>query len=131
MSDPTFIPDGYELDGFIAASKGQHGAVKFKYRPLTVDERDEIRTKLSTKAVQLNSELRTIFADKIRSWDVQAPGAAAAEFVPITADNLLRLHPRIFDKLYWVICEEQRDGLPFNHPNKAAGDSSEAAALKN
>ena len=33
-----YIDDGYTLDGFIKESPGIFGAVRFKYRPLTVEE---------------------------------------------------------------------------------------------
>ena len=34
-----FIEDGYTLDGFVKELPGIYGAVRFKYRPLTVEQR--------------------------------------------------------------------------------------------
>ncbi len=143
--EPTFIPDGYELDGFIRAVKGQHGAVNFKYRPLIVDERDEIRELIQTaKSKDYNPVIRGILAERIKDWDVKAANAGANDpAAPISIATIRGLHPMVFDKLYFIICGDRASDVPENASPKqeasfvdrfranANGESTETAAVKN
>ena len=43
-----FIDDGYTLDGFVKELPGIYGAVRFKYRPLTVEQRVRLFESWST-----------------------------------------------------------------------------------
>lgn len=131
MNDLTFIPDGYEMDGEVPAVKGLHGGFKFRYRPTTADEQDELRAKNAGQDVaKQNAATRAAIAAKLVSWEIKTPDG---QEVPVSVDNLKRLHPAVYDRLYWIVCEGEPDGLPPTHSSKHGREvgSSEDAAVKN
>lgn len=141
----TYIPDGYELDGYIAAAKGVHGPVRFKYRPMTIDERDEVRELIQgSKSKDYNPVIRAALAEHLKGWDVKPPGAKPdAAPVPITIGSIRGLLPQVFDKMFFIVCGDRPSDIPDDGTPKeesgyvermrqaANGESLEAAAVKN
>lgn len=145
LTQATYIPDGYELDFYVAAVPQLHGAIRGKYRPLTVDERDTIREIInSKKAADYNPAIRKMLMEKVTEWDVRRPDAKPGDRpVDVTAATLKGLHPKLFDKLYLIVSGDRASDVPPELTPKeelsyaerlmqhGEGKSPEAEAVKN
>jgi hypothetical protein len=109
----TFFRDGYTRRARINAAPGLHGELNFSYRPLLVDQRDDI-TKLvldkrqTTK--QVYDAMSSMMAGQITQWDASAE--RDGEEVAINAANVRRLPPALFDRVFDVICGAKPHDLP-------------------
>ena len=96
-----FIDDGYTEDGYLAAEKGFHGELSFRFRPMLPEQRDGIdQVTIKEGSVKGCKAIATAIANKVSSWSLKN---AKGEDVPITPANAGRLRPRLFDKLWAVI----------------------------
>lgn len=112
---PSFIPDGYEVDGYIAPSTtdkaGQrlHDGMTFRYRMASRPElavqdnkvsialrNDHNDPNCSLEAERLSAEF---VASHLRSWDLKDGESA----VPITKENVSRVQVNLFDRLYRIV----------------------------
>src|SRR5271163_3804790 len=67
-----FIEDGYTLDGFVKELPGIYGAVRFKYRPLTVEQRVRLFENWATlPALDQISRTTSALARQIVQWDLK------------------------------------------------------------
>lgn len=95
-----FIEDGYTRRAFIASVKGQHGELEVTYRPMLAEERDNLFSSLERK--QPREQVRTIagvLAAQVTWWSAQGKEG----MVPISAENVRRLQPSLFNKLYNLV----------------------------
>lgn len=97
----NYIPDGYSQDAYLRESPGLHGEMRFRYRPMLVEEKNQIVAAADKKgAGQGDMLLAEAVARRIVEWDVRdAQGAV----IPITADTVRRLRPTLFNRVFWVI----------------------------
>jgi hypothetical protein len=104
---PTaFIDDGYTREELILESK-RHPAVRIVYRPMLHGERNRVvlRTlQLSEKGERGIEEAARLVAESLARhivwWDV-SDGSGA--LVPATAENMSRLEPNLFEKVYSAV----------------------------
>jgi hypothetical protein len=103
------IRDGYNERGYIAEVPRLHPAVRFEFRPMTLAERGLYIKAIGT--LKKDNELRTYMAGCIKEhltgqppWDLRND---KGEIVPLTVDELLRLKPRLFDRLFMIVSGEE------------------------
>lgn len=91
-----FIDDGYTRRAYIAARPGVHGALEIVYRPMLAEERDTLYAAVERK--QPREQVRMIaiaIAERVESW--------SAADVAVSADNVRRLQPALFNRVYNLI----------------------------
>lgn len=98
-----YIGDGFDLEGEIPELPGRYSAVKIRYRPLSADEESLI---FSTIRQQPAESVTKIYAatfagtreqpGNLRAWDLKDHKGNKVE---ITAENIGRLAPPVFDAL--------------------------------
>jgi hypothetical protein len=98
-----YIDDGYTLDGFIKESTGIFGAVRFKYRPLTVEERLRVfENWANLSAAEQISRTTSALARQIVQWNLTDAGGRA---IPTGEPrNFRRLSPPLHERLLDIIC---------------------------
>ncbi len=95
LPEEFFINDGYTITATINARPGLHGALTFTYRPATLEEREtEYSSRGNTARAAVGSMTR-LMAGKIQSWSLEG--------VEITAGNLVRLKPSLFDRVFAIV----------------------------
>lgn len=151
---PAVIRDGYTRDCFIKAMPGLHPSVRFKYRPMLMQNRSTITHEMS-KAYAADHAARAdeisakAIAGYVVSWDiadVDQNGHATGGLLPITTPNILRLQPRLQARIFEIISGQSAGDHPAEDaagPEATSGHSlddalcgkspeaSEAAAEKN
>lgn len=106
----AFIPDGYQRNGFIQGTDF-HPDMCFVYRPTTIIERTVINGSVRieyakgtregfAKSEKLGAEA---LVAHLLSWDVKGPNVHEVE---LTAENVLRIEPHLFVRLYQIIMGE-------------------------
>ena len=98
-----FIEDGYTLDGFVKELPGIYGAVRFKYRPLTVEQRVRLFENWATlPALDQISRTTSALSKQIVQWDMKdAKGRPIACNEP---RSFRRLSPPLHERLLDIVC---------------------------
>ena len=114
-----FIEDGYTLDGFVKELPGIYGAVRFKYRPLTVEQRVRLfENWASLPALDQISRTTGALAKQIVQWDMKdAKGRPIACTEP---RSFRRLSPPLHERLLDIVCGIN---APDSDPDAAAGQA--------
>ena len=124
-----FIPDdGYTIDGYFCEVPGLHPALRFRFRPLTVEAFAAIMAKARHEANPNHLFARTIAA-RVETWDLRD---AKGEAVAVSEKIALSLVPRLFDRLFDVVTgQKPHDIDPAIHaaPQDAETEAIVAAAL--
>jgi len=115
----SFLHDGYTRPGYIQVQERLHGPLRFTFRPALVSERSQLAAAaIGMPAVAFDQHVAEFLAGKVLSWDLRDECQGN---VKLSADNVLRLHPELFVKLYTIVVgsvasdldpewtEEQRD----------------------
>jgi hypothetical protein len=98
-----YIEDGYTLDGFVKESPGIYAAVRFKYRPLTVEERVRLFENWSTlPALEQVGRTTSALARQIVQWDLK--DAKGRPIAVADARNFRRLSPPLHERLLDIVC---------------------------
>lgn len=98
----AFIREGEVEAGYIAAVPRLCDAVRFRYRPMRHAERSIIQDEVEkAKGGQASRVKAKALAEFITEWDVKDQ---SGEVVEISAANVARLRPPLFDALF-AICE--------------------------
>ena len=97
-----FIDDGYTEKGHIDAETGIHGPLDFEYRPMIVSVQGRLLEKKgSDDFTEACCKLLGSAKDgHLKDWSLVN---SKKEKVAITPDNLKRVRPRLFDKLWQII----------------------------
>lgn len=102
-----FIGDGYDLEATIPANPGRWSEVRIRYRPLSIDEVEQIYALVRFSPQEPVSRFfAATYAgtkDKpgnLRSWTLKD---SEGKPVPITADNLGKLRKDFYELLSEVI----------------------------
>ena len=96
----AFIDDGLTCAGYIAAVDRLHPAVKFDYRPLTIAEQTAWGRDMNRRANEQYKATADMLTRKLCGWDlVDAKGQP----VTIAPEALVRLKPRLFDRLLGIV----------------------------
>lgn len=124
MNCKAWIEDGCTLDGFVKAERGMYPDVHFKYRPLTATERATVMKKINdSSAAEGEIVSAKMIAGRVLEWDIE--GRRADQTLEITADNCLRLKPRLLARLYWIITGDQPSDIQIEDDTQPTQDDSE------
>jgi len=116
------IDDGYTLDGYIKESPDIYPAVRFKYRPLTVEQRVRLFEGWSNlPSLDQIGRTTTALSKQIVQWDIKDPKGR-----PIPSSeprSFRRLSPPLHECLLDIVC-----GLraPDADPDAQSADPSTA-----
>jgi hypothetical protein len=123
-----FIDDGYTLDGFVKELPGIYGAVRFKYRPLTVEQRVRLFESWSTlPALDQISRTTSALARQIVQWDMKD---AKGRPIPCNEPrSFRRLSPPLHERLLDIVCgSSPPDADPDKGDDPNATDPTETTA---
>jgi len=96
-----FIPDGYTEDGFIAASAGFHGELRFRFRPCDPIEQGRLLEQSDRIPLdQYRRNLSEVVATKIEWWSLVDKEGTTVQAKP---DNLRRLRPALFRRVTAIV----------------------------
>jgi hypothetical protein len=105
--ETSYIDDGYQESGYIAADEGLHGPLTFTYRPVLVQTRDTLNALIARDTPDTETFVRKVteqLAKSVIEWSLRNKG----ELVPINADTMRRVRPRLLDKLWGVVSGARR-----------------------
>jgi hypothetical protein len=125
-SSSVFIPDdGYTESGFIRARAGLHGALRFRYRPMLVEDRSRILGEfehLRPEAAELKAagEIHR----RLVWWDL-CDGQSKP--VPISLDVVRRLKPAVFARVWAIVLGTEPSDID---PGWSAEEKLAAAELQ-
>ncbi len=98
-----YIDDGYTLDGYIKESPGIYPAVRFKYRPLTVEQRIRLFDGWSRlTALEHVRKTTETLARQICGWDLADQHGRTVDCRDPATHR--RLAPALHERLLDVIC---------------------------
>lgn len=113
----SLILKGFRQRGYLAESKGQHGAISFVFTPMVPEEVEPMIAKSDKADPKLYAqEMATILHSKLESWSL-------GEGKP-TLDQIRQLRYRPFNRVYQIIA-----GLAASDPDPA-GESDEEIKSK-
>ena len=119
------IPDGYDEPGYIAEQAGLHSAVRFVYRPMLAEERDTLaRASAGKQPAEYYKVMAAAMASRIVSWDVVG---VKDEALPVAASSIRTLRPRLFDRLYAIICGDSPSDVDPKASAQVRDEEAEAA----
>jgi hypothetical protein len=119
------IPDGYEEPGYILEQLGLHPEVRFVYRPMLADARDTLaRASSGKQPSEYYKILSAAMASRIVSWSVAGMDGKP---LPVNAATALTLRPRLFDRLYSIICGDSPSDIDPKASPQAKNEEAEAA----
>jgi hypothetical protein len=124
----SYIPDQYTEHGYIAERRNLHGALRFQFRPMLLDERSLFsQANIQNKPREQNRNIAKLLAEKIVCWDLKDAGKKDAPLA-ITIDNMLRLQPALFDRLFGIIMGNDAfdDDPDLPEPAKTFDEATEA-----
>lgn len=120
-----YISDGYEEDGYIAELPGLFPALRFKYRPMLVEARDTLAQALSSRRPsESHKALSAAMASRIVNWDASD---ATGKPLPIEPVTFQHLRPRLFDRLYAIVCGDSASDIDPKAAPQAQNAEAEAA----
>lgn len=120
-----FLRDGYTEPGFIAAVAGLHGTLAFEYRPtLPEQQSDLISTADSLKAAAYDRKCADFIAKHLVSWDLKDDKGQA---VPVSAVNVLRLRPKLYNRLYHIVLGLGATDINPEWPDETKSEAAEVA----
>jgi hypothetical protein len=97
-----YIDDGYTEEGKIAAEPGIHGPLTFEYRPMIPSVQGRLMDVRgsSDKFVDLAAKLLCGKDGHLKAWSLVNKKKEAVE---INEENLKRVRPSLFDKLWQIV----------------------------
>jgi len=100
---PSFIPpsDGYTEKGFIDAVPQLHDSLRFKYRPVLIEDGSEFFEQSSKlKAREADRRTARLLSQHITEWDLRGHGE---DILPRSPATFLRLNRRLFQRLAAIV----------------------------
>lgn len=99
MHELAMISDSSNLPGYIERREGLHPALRFRFRPATLAERVEALNADLGPALAEPRGVALLLARKLLDWELPE-GGTLPELLP---DNILRLHPELFQRLSRIV----------------------------
>ncbi len=98
----NFIPnDGYTEKVYLKGIPRLTSDVRIEVRPMLVEERSVYsRAASSLGPAETNQKAAGVIRERLVSWDLKD---AKGQPVPITHENILRLKPALFERLFSII----------------------------
>jgi hypothetical protein len=125
---PTYLSDGYSEKAFLRGVPKLHGALRFTFRPVLAENRaDFVERNGRLDAREQTRKAAELIKGQLVEWDLRTP---KGEVVPVSTDAILRLHPRLLDRLLWVVTGvepwDDDDGMPAADAAQLDADRREA-----
>lgn len=98
----TYISDGYTARGYIREARGQHGSLRFTYRPVLAKNRSAILklVRETDSAQEQEGILAQTIAKHVESWDLKDEHGNA---LPVELATAERLQPTVFSRCFRII----------------------------
>ena len=126
----SYIPDGYDELGYIRPVPRIHLGLRFRFRPLLVEERSRlVEAAGKMRGDAYDRKCAAELAGKLLEWDLRD---GADEAVPLTPANLLRLKPQLFQRLFAIVLGSEAGDLDSHgdeHQEQRIVEHQFAAAL--
>jgi hypothetical protein len=118
-----YIHDGYTLPGYIAAAPRLYPALRFTFRPILSQNRAVIFRQIASANDPRREESLAAQAVKAQlvDWDLKDH---KGEVVPIDVPSILRMQPRLMNRLFRVLMGDEAGD---EDPNLSDGQRSDAA----
>lgn len=104
-----FIPDGYTYNGHVSAEPRLHPALSFRYRPIMQLDRMKALIGESQNLITRENKIADLLSRHILEWDLKDPSGGVVER---TSENMLRVHPTLYEKMYRIIALEMASDVP-------------------
>lgn len=126
----NFVPDdGYTEKGFIKATPGLHGDLRFEYRPFLVGPRSKLLRELESLAQEKQDAILAMtFVDRLTEWDLKDQEGNP---VPVTLDKARRLKPSLFYRLWAILLGTDASDLDPEWDNEETADLLESEVEAN
>lgn len=126
----NFVPDdGYTEKGFIKATPGLHGDLRFEYRPFLVEERSKLLRQLESLAQEKQDAIvAKTFSERITAWDLQDKDGKE---IPVSMNVARRLKPSLFYRLWAIILGTDASDLDPEWSNEQKTDLLESEVEAN
>ena len=102
-----YIYDGYTQEAFIAGKERKYPAVTFTYRPVLTQNRSVVAFEITKSDPRKQEEIAAELIERqVVSWDLKSKLHAddmEPQAVPIKAVHILRLHPILCGRLYFIV----------------------------
>lgn len=126
-----YIHDGYTVPGYIAASPRLHPALRFTFRPVLSQNRAVIFRRIANANDPRREEslAAQAIAAQLLDWDLRDH---KGEAVAIEASQILRLQPRLMNRLFRIVMGDEagdEDPLLTDDARDQDAESELAAAL--
>lgn len=118
MNHKNTIPsDGYTEPGYVAERPGLHGELRFVFRPMLVEDQSKIMRALE-KASNDGWAVKAarVVADRVREWSLTEP---------IKAEQVLRLKPALFSRLYGIVLGTDASDIDPQWPTEQKAEAVE------
>ncbi len=105
----AYIHDGYTMRGYVRGESRLHPSVRFTYRPLLTQDRAVVVRQISLARDPRQEEriaAQAIYG-QLLDWDVVKVVDSSAQSVPLEVDELLRLQPRLFNRLLRIVLGDE------------------------
>ncbi len=105
----AYIHDGYTMPGYVRGESRLHPSVRFTYRPLLTQDRAVVVRQISLARDPRQEEriaAQAIYG-QLLDWDVVKVVDSSAQSVPLEVDELLRLQPRLFNRLLRIVLGDE------------------------
>ena len=125
---PVYFPDGYTSQARVDEYPGLHGAVAFRFRPMSPDQYSEFLVEMRSRdPKKYNPQLRKIVASHILEWDVEDQDGKS---LPIDAATLVHMPRRLYERIYGIVSGEEASD-PINGEVQVPGLEQAEADRKN
>lgn len=115
----SIIDDTFNQGGFIAANHGLHGELRFRYRPMLVEEFQAIeffRSQNKTDIKKVLSRQRAEVLKRLKAWSLTD---RRGDSVPLNDASMRNLRPELWYRMYDIICGVAASD---DDPNENPGD---------
>ena len=114
------IFDGYTRDGYVAPLERQHEGCAFKFRPMLLEQNEQVTSQVekadSVKAAHI---IAAAVSKHLVSW---SESDKDGQPLPITFENVRRLHPVLLNKMRGIIGGYYPSDLPQNAGEEEQND---------
>jgi hypothetical protein len=116
---------GCDERAYIAEQPRLHPSLRFKFRPMLAEERDTIANAGSRKTPsEYHQILAAALAARIKDWDAKKRDGHT---LSIEAATVRTLQPRLFDRVYAIVCGDSASDVDPQSPAAEVNLSAEAA----
>lgn len=126
---PAFIQDGYTERAYLQSVALLYGPVRFSFRPMLAEDRaDYVERSSRLRPREQTLRAAEVIEHHVLEWDIRD---GRDHVVPITSQNILRLHPNLFNRMLWVVTGTEPWDLDPQQPTPQRTEASLLEDQKN